>query len=86
MDHWAHEAQQGTGGRILGYRSERDGTTVGLLHAPELGRRDPFMCLNSLREVEPAIGLILDDRGFDTEPPVAAGALAGPAPEGGEAS
>jgi len=67
-DHWAHEAQAGTGGRILGYRAGKDGLTVALLHAPELGQWHRFTCLNSLRDVEPSIGLFLQDGGFDQEP------------------
>jgi len=29
------------------------------------GIRADFACLNSLRDVEPMVNLILDDRGFD---------------------
>jgi hypothetical protein len=68
VDEWLYEAQRPAGGRILGFRSSKDGLTLGLLHPPELGRWDPFTCLNSLRDVEPSVQLILDDRRFDTEP------------------
>lgn len=54
-----------TGGRRLGYRDVRgDGLTVGLLRRPGIGEWREFTCLNSLRDVEPEVGLVLDDRGL----------------------
>ena len=52
-------------GTQLGYKTRKDGQTVGLLRQP--GQRDwiPFTCLNSLRDVEPSINLILDERELD---------------------
>jgi hypothetical protein len=76
LDLWLAEAQRTTGGRRLGYRPASDGVTVALLRRPN---RDPwhdFTCLNSLRDVEPEVGLILDDSGVDDEvavPVVASG-------------
>lgn len=67
VDEWLYEAQRPAGGRILGYRTTRDGLTMGLLQTPELGRWGPFTCLNSLRDVEPSVNLVLDDRKFETE-------------------
>lgn len=67
VDVWEHEAQRGVGGRTLGYRGRNDGLTVGLLHRPEEGTWQTFTCLNSLREVEPTVDLILDERGLSTE-------------------
>src|SRR5207247_1162614 len=67
LDEWLAEAQRQTGGRRLGYRDARDGVTVGLLHRPGLRAWDDFTCLNSLRDVEPEVGLVLDDRGLDDE-------------------
>jgi hypothetical protein len=61
-DHWLNKVATTTGGAALGYKSRRDGHTVGLLRQPGLGDWAPFTCLNSLRDVEPAINLILDDR------------------------
>ncbi len=51
-------------GTQLGYKTRKDGQTIGLLRQP--GQRDwtPFTCLNSLRDVEPSINLILDERGL----------------------
>jgi hypothetical protein len=67
LDDWQHEAQQGTGGRQLGYRESRDGLTVALLRRPGRDAWHPFTCLNSLRDVEPSVNLVLDDRGLDDE-------------------
>jgi hypothetical protein len=61
LDQWAHEAQMP--GRTLGYRPTRDGSTVGLLQSPGVGRWEPFTVLNSLRDVEPAVNLVKVDRG-----------------------
>lgn len=63
-EYWLNKAASMTGGATLGYKSKRDGRTLGLLHQPGNGSWDPFTCLNSLRDVEPAINLILDDRGL----------------------
>jgi hypothetical protein len=68
LDQWLAEAQRTSGGRVLGYDEERDGITVGLLNRPGLDPWDDFTCLNSLREVEPNIGLIFHDGGLDTDP------------------
>ncbi len=68
LDQWLAEAQRTAGGRILGYDDERDGVTVGLLHRPGLDPWDDFTCLNSLRDVEPNVGLILHEGGLDEEP------------------
>jgi superfamily II DNA or RNA helicase len=67
LDVWLAEAQRATGGRRLGYRDARDGVTMGLLHRPGLGEWRDFTCLNSLRDVEPEVHLVLDDRGLDDE-------------------
>jgi hypothetical protein len=49
-------------GTELGYKMKKDGHTVGLLKQAGLGDWKPFTCLNSLRDVEPSINLILDER------------------------
>src|SRR5205085_6441641 len=51
-------------GTQLGYRTRKDGHTIGLLRQPGQGDWSPFTCLNSLRDVEPSINLILDERGL----------------------
>lgn len=53
---------------MLGYDEERDGVTVGLLNRPGLDPWDDFTCLNSLRDVEPNVGLIFHDGGLDADP------------------
>ena len=65
IDLWLAEPQKISGGRTLGYQVGRDGVTVGLLRKPGLERWDEFTCLNSLRDVEPTVGLILADGGLD---------------------
>ena len=50
----------------LGYDTRDDGITVGLLKPPGLEEWERFTCLNSLRDVEATVNLILDDgHGFD---------------------
>jgi hypothetical protein len=77
VDCWQAEAQRTAGGRVLGYRDVRDGVTVNLLHRPGLKRWEEFTCLNSLREVEPTVKLILDDHHLDDDN----GAIPAPMPE-----
>jgi hypothetical protein len=48
----------------LGYKTRNDGKTLGLLREPEQGKWEPFTCLNSLRDVEPMVNLLLDERGL----------------------
>ncbi|MGH9752383.1 MAG: DISARM system helicase DrmA [Blastocatellia bacterium] len=68
LDQWLAEARKNAGGRVLGYDDERDGVTVGLLRRPSLDPWDEFTCLNSLRDVEPTVGLIFHDGGLDEDP------------------
>jgi hypothetical protein len=49
---------------VLGYRDRRDSKTIALLKNPEQGKWEPFTCLNSLRDVEPSINLVIDERGL----------------------
>jgi hypothetical protein len=65
LDEW--EAHIPRGGAHLGYREQRDGVTVGLLRAPGLTDWETFTCLNSLRDVEPTVNLLLDDFGMDRD-------------------
>lgn len=81
VDCWQAEAQRTAGGRILGYKDARDGVTVNLLHNPGLQRWEEFTCLNSLRDVEPTVKLILDDHHLDDE----GGAAVSAVEEGGQA-
>jgi hypothetical protein len=68
LDSWLRRAAPAAGGARLGYRTERDATTINLLEAPGLGGWGEFTCLTSLRDVEPAVGLLLDDRDIEDEP------------------
>jgi len=61
IDAWAMRIRETQGAR-LGYKSQRDGVTVALLQAPEKNDWDDFTCLNSLRDVEPGVNLILYDQ------------------------
>jgi len=70
-DLWQREAQNITGGRTLTYSEPygsdgpRKGTSVQLLRNPVMEQWDEFTCLNSLREVEPPVALIVSDGGLD---------------------
>ena len=67
LDYWQHEAQNTEAGRILCYhrRADKEGVRTSLLSRPGMERWEPFTCLNSLREVEPTVRLILDERPLD---------------------
>ena len=69
LDEWLARADSLTGGGRLGYKEKRDGVTRGLLHTPDISGWDNFTCLNSLRDVEPTVGLILADQGLDDGAP-----------------
>ncbi len=62
-EHWVREAVKN---KSLGYKVQRNGLTLGLLKEPQRGQWEPFTCLNSLRDVEPTVHLILDENGLDT--------------------
>jgi len=84
VDTWAARAQRMTGGATLGYKTRNDGKTFGLLQTPGSDPWQDFTCLNSLRDVEPTVNLILDNYGMDdpqvaealSPPPVATAAAA----------
>lgn len=57
-EHWLHKVRNAVDHR-LGYKTEGLGV-VGLLQPPVAGQWPPFTCLNSLRDVENSIRLILD--------------------------
>jgi hypothetical protein len=69
------QARRAGEGSRLGYEARRDRDTVGLLQRPGAGRWDLFTCLLSLRDVEPAVNLVLSDYGLDEDP-------SAPAPRG----
>jgi hypothetical protein len=68
VDLWKAEAQNVTGGRTLTYtppRGAAKGTAINLLTHPGLEKWQEFTCLDSLRDVEPTVKLIVDDGGLD---------------------
>ena len=68
VDLWQSKAQNNEAGRTLTYTPARGptrGTAVPLLENPGLEKWEEFTCLNSLREVEPAVKFILKDGGLD---------------------
>ncbi len=58
-DYWLNKASKTP---RLGYKQLNDSHTLGLLREPERGNWQPFTCLNSLRDVEPTVYLVLDER------------------------
>ena len=69
LDQWAFEAE--VPGRQLVYKALKaaGGDAVPLLKSTEIGERDPFTVLNSLRDVEPTVNLIRFDQKGATLPP-----------------
>lgn len=65
IDVWEARAQRMTGGATLGYKTRNDGKTFGLLQHAGSDPWQDFTCLNSLRDVEPMVNLILDNYGMD---------------------
>jgi len=68
VDLWKAEAQNVTGGRTLTYtppRGAAKGTAINLLTHPGLEKWQEFTCLDSLRDVEPTVKLVIDDRNLD---------------------
>jgi len=69
IDLWlARVAKLAAGGSKLGYKSKGDGRTLALLENPNKQIRDIFTCLNSLRDVEPSVNLVLNN--YEIETPV----------------
>jgi hypothetical protein len=63
LDIWLSKAQNLQGGGILKYQIEqKDGLTIELLKSAGRENWQDFTCLNSLRNVEPTVGLILQDQ------------------------
>jgi hypothetical protein len=60
MDSWATKRRQASEGAALGYQPEA--SLAGLLETPTLGDWPLWAVPNSLRETEPMVNLIVDDR------------------------
>jgi hypothetical protein len=74
IDHWlARAAKLASGGAKLGYTGKADSRTLQLLEHPGIGQWDLFTCLTSLRDVEPAVNLILNN--YEIQPPGETGGL-----------
>ncbi len=69
LDEWRARADALVGGGRLGYKDRKDGVTRGLLRPPGPGEWDDFTCLNSLRDVEPTVSLVLSEGGLDDDAP-----------------
>jgi len=67
LDVWQAQARRPGGGARLGYKTRKDGQTIGLLKHAGQGSWEDFTCLDSLRDVEPTSALVLDDHGLDDE-------------------
>ncbi|MBI5527015.1 MAG: helicase [Deltaproteobacteria bacterium] len=67
LDEWLAEAAA-VRGSLLGYRMTRDGSTRELLKKAGVGDWELFTCLNSLRDVEPTVNLIVNDTGMRDDP------------------
>ena len=57
-------------GSALAYQSKRPGLAAALLQRPGPGTWESYTCLNSLREVEPTVTLVVDKRSLGDEPDV----------------
>ena len=68
IDEWLSTAQNTGAPATLGYTHKKGGLTVPLLSKPEDEDWGTFTCLNSLRDVEPGVALVLNDYGMDREP------------------
>jgi hypothetical protein len=69
LDAWLNKAATAKAGTaVLGYQKRKDGRTLGLLKQPAEEDWKLFTCLNSLRDVEPSVTLVLNDYGMDRQP------------------
>jgi superfamily II DNA or RNA helicase len=68
-DEWLSKISATTGGAVLTYRAQRTGRDISLLKQPTENGEGYFFCLNSLRDVEPQVTLILADQAMDNPPP-----------------
>ncbi len=67
-DIWLSKAQSREGS-MLAYTRGKTGREVRLLKQPTENDAGIFACLNSLRDVEPSVTLVLNDHGMDAPPP-----------------
>ena len=67
LDFWLDQARVRAGGVQLAYEDTRDGVSKGLLRDPSGVQWEEFTTLRSLRNVEPTINLVLDDRQLEAD-------------------
>ena len=67
-DEWLHRASTTMDGGVLSYNKYGSDRAVPLLKQPTEDAETLFFCLNSLRDVEPQIKLLLDDHDMDNKP------------------
>lgn len=71
-DEWLNRASTTMDGGVLSYNKYGSDRAVPLLKQPTEDAETLFFCLNSLRDVEPQIKLLLDDHDMDNKPDVKA--------------
>jgi len=68
IDRWLARSQHRVGGVQLKYQvTSKDGTSVNLIKSAGKGNWEDFTCLNSLRNVEPTVNLVLTDQPPDDD-------------------
>ncbi len=68
LQEWSAQAKPKAGAARLGYRTAKDGQTEGLLRRAGIEAWETFTCLNSLRDVEPTVTLLIDDGRMEEAP------------------
>ncbi len=68
LQEWAAQAKPKAGAARLGYRTANDGQTEGLLRRAGIETWETFTCLNSLRDVEPTVTLLIDEGRMEESP------------------
>jgi hypothetical protein len=68
LQEWQARAKPKAGAAKLGYQDAKDGQTEGLLLRATGDPWETFTCLNSLRDVEPTVTLLIDEGRMDESP------------------
>jgi hypothetical protein len=67
LDVWLKRAKPIPGGDTLGYKTDKQKQNIGLLQDPYLATSGEFVCLQSLRNVEPLSNLLLRSGFLDAQ-------------------
>ena len=67
IDEWLSTIRNTRAPAVLGYATRKGSEIIPLLQKPEEEDWESFTCLNSLRDVEPEVALVLNDYGLDRE-------------------